>query len=230
MVKKIKRHFIYKTTNTKNNKYYIGRHSTYNIDDGYLGSGIGILNAIEKYGKENFKREILLETFTSEDLWEFEKIFITDEMINDPMCYNMTYGGKNHLNEMKVKNPEKYKKHQQNAGKSGAKIFYNSLSEEKKIKWHKAGAYAAHNTNLQNKVHPFYNGEAAVMGGKAIKGYMELWNPNSIATNKNQTCYKVGDCKRVKKDSDLYNKLISENWLTINNHKQQLKVRSCRAW
>ena len=32
------KHFIYKTTHV-NGKYYIGRHSTENINDGYIGSG-----------------------------------------------------------------------------------------------------------------------------------------------------------------------------------------------
>ena len=45
-------HFIYKTTNKINNHFYIGMHSTNNIDDGYLGSGKRLYKEIKKHGKE----------------------------------------------------------------------------------------------------------------------------------------------------------------------------------
>jgi len=57
---------LYITTNLINGKQYVGDHSTNKIYDTYLGSGSGILNAIKKYGKENFKREIL-EQFKSKN-------------------------------------------------------------------------------------------------------------------------------------------------------------------
>ena len=47
---------LYKTTNLINGKSYIGIHKTNNLNDGYLGSGFAITEAIEKYGKDNFKR------------------------------------------------------------------------------------------------------------------------------------------------------------------------------
>jgi hypothetical protein len=55
-------YIVYKTINLVNNKFYIGKH-TQNLDpyqfDGYYGSGSQIINAVKKYGKENFIRETL---------------------------------------------------------------------------------------------------------------------------------------------------------------------------
>ena len=86
-------YYFYKITNTINGKYYYGVHSTKNLDDNYFGSGKAIKNAIKKYGKQNFKKEIL-KTFDCESsMYEYEKQFINECIINDKMCYNMTIGG-----------------------------------------------------------------------------------------------------------------------------------------
>jgi group I intron endonuclease len=48
---------VYLTTNLVNGKKYIGSHKDNN--PAYLGSGVLLKQAIKKYGKENFKRELL---------------------------------------------------------------------------------------------------------------------------------------------------------------------------
>jgi hypothetical protein len=56
------RYILYKITNLINGRYYIGRYATNNIYDSYMGSGIAIKNAIEKYGLENFVKEVIADT------------------------------------------------------------------------------------------------------------------------------------------------------------------------
>lgn len=64
--------FIYLTTNLVNGKKYIGQHIISNTkrDETYLGSGTYLIKAIKKYGKENFKREII-DTAVSKDELDF---------------------------------------------------------------------------------------------------------------------------------------------------------------
>ncbi len=83
---------IYKTTNLINHKWYIGKYQ--GSRPGYLGSGVALTRAIKKYGKENFKRDVLAVCEENEELKELEKIFIKEtNAINDPMSYNIAVGG-----------------------------------------------------------------------------------------------------------------------------------------
>jgi hypothetical protein len=88
-----KYHIVYRTTCVRNNKYYIGVHSTNNLDDGYIGSGIALKDAIKKYGKDSFNREIL-SFHNSRDLAEAEeKRLVTIEIANSKQTYNLVEGG-----------------------------------------------------------------------------------------------------------------------------------------
>ncbi len=86
-------HFIYKVTNLINRKFYIGMHSTDNLNDGYLGSGNRISRSIKKYGKENFKLEILEFLIDRQLLSQKEKELITEITLQDPLCMNLRPGG-----------------------------------------------------------------------------------------------------------------------------------------
>ena len=88
-----KHYLVYKTTNLVNGKIYIGKHETDNLDDGYLGSGNLLRRAIKKYGEENFKREILFECSTREEMNAKEAELVNEEFLKRDDVYNIKLGG-----------------------------------------------------------------------------------------------------------------------------------------
>ena len=84
--------YIYKTTNLFNNKIYIGQTMRKDNED-YLGSGTILKNAIKKYGRDNFKKEILQECFSKEELDIQEKYWIKELNSIRPNGYNICDGG-----------------------------------------------------------------------------------------------------------------------------------------
>ena len=107
---------INKTTNLINNKYYIGKHKTKNINDSYMGSGKILMQAIEKYGVKNFSKEILFVFDNEEDMnkKEQELVVLSEETYNLCKGGNGGFGyinesgitkfkGKKHTNDTKQK-------------------------------------------------------------------------------------------------------------------------------
>jgi len=93
MRKAKKYHYIYKTTNLLNGRYYYGMHSTNNLDDNYLGSGTYLRRSIKKYGKENFNREIIEFCKTRRELKSRETEIVTLQEVANRNCYNAARGG-----------------------------------------------------------------------------------------------------------------------------------------
>lgn len=87
-------YIVYKTTNKVNGKFYIGVHRTDNpskID--YYGSGKLLLQAIDKYGSENFTRETLFIFEESSEAFEKERELLTEDLLDSDDCYNLKKGG-----------------------------------------------------------------------------------------------------------------------------------------
>lgn len=138
--------YIYLITNNLNGKIYVGKHSTDNLNDGYMGSGKLIKLAYNKYGKEHFSKKILAFADTEEKLNWFERYYIKKYHARTK-GYNLTDGGDGTLGHFgywngkvgptKGKPSPMYGKPAWNKGKTGVQTAWNKdkhLSEEQKRK------------------------------------------------------------------------------------------------
>lgn len=88
--------YIYITTNLINNKRYIGqKKSTEFLAEKYLGSGQSLIKAVGKYGRENFKVE-LIEECNSEDILNEKEIYWINfyDAVKSRDFYNKKEGGR----------------------------------------------------------------------------------------------------------------------------------------
>lgn len=88
--------FIYITTNHLNNKKYIGqkKYDDENKWKTYLGSGIHLKRAIEKYGEENFSKSIIENCYSRVELNKREIYWINYyNAVESDSFYNISYGG-----------------------------------------------------------------------------------------------------------------------------------------
>lgn len=91
---------VYKVTNLINGKVYVGQ--TNGNNKYYLGSGSIILKAIKKYGRENFKKEILEECSTQQQLDDREIFWISFYKSNE-IGYNIMEGGNGGVHSVETK-------------------------------------------------------------------------------------------------------------------------------
>lgn len=91
-------HIVYKTTRKSTGEYYIGVHSSENINDMYFGSGDRIKNIISKYGKIDLERETLMECESRAEALQLEFELLTKNVLEDSLCLNVTVGGKGNPN------------------------------------------------------------------------------------------------------------------------------------
>lgn len=88
---------LYKITNLVNDKFYYGVHhikslKKEDIHDSYMGSGTAIKHALKKYGRGNFKKEVLcIGGF--DYIYDLEKKIVNSMLVEDQNCYNIMVGG-----------------------------------------------------------------------------------------------------------------------------------------
>ena len=89
------KYYIYEVTNLVNGKTYIGQHITDNLEDGYLGSGKALKAAIKKYGRDNFRKEVLVFANGPASLNFLERCMVPLWWAELPTNYNLVEGGGN---------------------------------------------------------------------------------------------------------------------------------------
>ena len=93
-----KYHFIYLTYHKETYKFYLGKHTTDTLNDGYKGSGLHFRQALKKQGSESFLHVRLLFVSTEEEAFKQEACLVTEEVIKKyreqlDVCYNLKAGG-----------------------------------------------------------------------------------------------------------------------------------------
>lgn len=127
-------YYVYQITNLLNNKIYVGKHKSTlpPAENGYYGSGKQIKAAIEKYGIENFKKEVLHYCDSLEEMAEKELSIVTEDFVKRKDTYNMHKGGKggwDHYNGSK--------KHSENSSRGGQTRSRRDDNPFKNLEWQK---------------------------------------------------------------------------------------------
>lgn len=128
---------IYRIANKINGKTYIGQHKYKSLNDSYFGSGVLIMKAIKKYGKENFSKDILYSRIQRQDTAdELETITIKRERQLGKAEYNIANGGLGHSctswNKGKKLTEEQKKKHKETCASIEFRSKMSKLGRKKK--------------------------------------------------------------------------------------------------
>jgi len=197
--------YVYLVTNIINNKKYIGSSRKENIDPHYFGSGKRIRKALQKYGKENFKKEILWEG--KGDARDIEAYWLKHfDASSNPQFYNMTNDARGngfHKEETKKTVSEKL------TGRKFSKEICEKISKAKlgkpnpkkgKLDGPKPGVTAAHKGRISPNKGKGKQVALYTVEGKYIKTYSNYYelaidlqiNPETVR------CQLIGKAQTIK--------------------------------
>lgn len=214
--------YIYLITNNVNGKIYIGKHSTNKLDDDYMGSGLLVKKAIQKYGLENFTKDYLAFCDSKDTLNYLERFYIKKYKAKE--CgYNLTDGGdggsmkgRHHSEETKQKlrkpKSEETKKKLSEAQKKyckehgnqnlGKHHIFGPMNEEHKKK---IAAALKNNTNGRGNIGHHPSLETRQLWSKQRKG-KTAWNKGEtpkykwLTTDGEIRIMDICNAKRYHKD------------------------------
>lgn len=209
----MKHYLIYKITCSINNKIYIGKHKTNNIDDGYMGSGSLLKYEQNLFGLDKFKKEILFECNSEEEMNAKEAEIVNEDFIARDDVYNIKLGGEggwDHINsnkDLKLKitkigaQASKNKIH--SWPKEVQKEFWEKITNKVQFvrsnwsKEHKAEIYA----KVSNTLKDFYKTNKNPMFGKHHTSETRKKISENHKGKKNPQYGKMWICNDLTKES-----------------------------
>jgi len=199
--KKANIHYLYKTTCVITGRYYIGMHSTANLEDGYMGSGKRLRYSLRKYGVENHIKEIL-EFFDSRELLiEAEKKAITSEQLEDKMCMNLCFGGNGgYISKEGCKK----------GGKSAGNIFKERIKNDKDF------------AKKQKEKFIKIVSESHKLG----KYKYDFWKDKNFSKEHKK---KIGVANSIKQKGSL-NSQYGTVWITKDGENKKIKKEDLNSW
>jgi len=205
---------IYKITNIINEKIYIGVHKTDNLNDNYYGSGKILQQAIQKYGIENFKKEILYLCDSENDMYELEELIVDNDFLIQENVYNIKCGGMGGFPENASKNGNKKILWLRKNNEEWVKKWKLNLKENNSKYWKNKKFSENHKSNLSKARKDF------------LKNGGEVWNKNKKMSKEFSKNVSRALLKYYKiHESPNKNKTLSEN------HKKKIGEKSRdRIW
>lgn len=223
-------YYLYKITNIINNKIYVGVHKTKSLDDGYMGSGKIIKRAIEKYGLDNFHKEILEFFDNSDSMLLREQEIVNEDFLAREDTYNLRRGGNggfDYLNKTGLNNSSKSEEQRKLGGLSHKYRLENDLEYSKKRRQlssetlknsHKEGKIKydtftgkQHTNESKQKISETHKHHKRQVGEKNSQ-YGTFWAYN----------LETMECKKFKKDSILPDGFIRGKIVNFDTYYEKL--------
>lgn len=128
-------HYVYLITNIQTNEKYIGKHSTNNLQDGYLGSGVIIQKILSSKKRDCLKKEILQFYNSEEQAYIGQEQYIKQyNAVESDEFYNLCEGGRNHLMTQDIKQKISKKAKERLKNKQNHPMYGKHFSEQSKQK------------------------------------------------------------------------------------------------
>jgi hypothetical protein len=178
-----------------NGKYYIGKHQTKNLDDGYMGSGKLLKRAIKKHGIANFTKEILHIFQIEEEMDAMEKELV----VLSEMSYNICEGGQGGFGYINASTTPEERSHKAKRSRTNKpeETLKKRLKEEKDL-WEKYRALGLSALERCHKKYPNgtffgkkHTSECKQNHSKKMKGRIP-WNKGIPRTEKEKENIKNG--------------------------------------